>query len=426
MMARQLVGAMIAAVLATGCGRELNRVFCDKHPEDVDCRNAGFVAIDAPMGECQSSMMCGGATPVCDTASQTCVQCIIDVNVNACSGTFCGQDNQCHGCVFDANCTASGVCLPNGMCADAGVVLYARPMGTGDCSQANPCTFTQAVAAVTPTRHIVKLTVNSGLTYREGPLSFATAQEGVQILADSAVFEPNANGDAITVTAGNVEIVGLTIRNTNGSGINCDGNATFAMRRGAVTDNAGFGIVSQGCKVTIERTRFQRNPSGAMDLTAGTLELRNNIIDHNGTSDSLDNGNVTMTNVSGRFVFNTVVQNLSKGGGSRIGGINCTAASGLSMLISRNIISSNGGGSTFGGDCVPVANFTGAFDMVQFNNNNEYKLTAATPPSTIRDDPMSLPDCTLTPEPMLTYIDDFEGQSRPAGYCDRGADEYKP
>src|SRR5262245_56220196 len=178
MMARSIVGAMIASVLAVGCGRQLNPAFCDDHPNDIDCRNSGTVAIDAPMGECTSSAMCANNPNgnVCDVLSQTCVQCIIGIDVNSCAGNTpnCGEDHLCHGCVFDANCTASGVCLPSGTCADATAVLYARPgaMGTGMCMQTDPCSFTSAIAAVTSLKHIIKLTVIGGTTYREGPITF--------------------------------------------------------------------------------------------------------------------------------------------------------------------------------------------------------------------------------------------------------------
>ena len=429
-MARSLVGAMIALSLATACGKTLNPAFCDEHPNDMDCRNSGMVAIDAPMGECQSSAMCVGNMngTVCDVQSQMCVQCIVGVDVNSCSGTTpnCGDDHACHGCVSDANCAASGVCLPTGTCADPLAVLYARPNGTGNCDQATPCTFTQAIAAATTARHTIKLLVDQGTLYRDPPITFDKMLVGVQVLGYSAVYEPTGSGDAITVSSGNVELVGLTVRKATqgGSGVACAGAATLALRRAAITDNAAFGLTTLGCTLTVERTRFQRNPDGAMNLTAGTLELRNNIIDRNGTGDQLDQGNVHITNASGRFVFNTMVQNLSKGGSSRVGGILCSPASGLQMLVSRNIISDNGGGDTFGGNCtIPAnSNYTGAVTDAHFNNTTEYKLTDTSPTIILRDDPESGPDCM----PGGKYIDDYEGQTRPSGYCDRGADEYKP
>lgn len=433
-MARHLLvtGISIVVTAAAGCGKQLNRIYCDGHPDDPDCRNSGTVMIDAPMGECQSNAQCAANpnAPVCDLGSQTCVQCIIGVDTSACSGAtpHCGDDNACHGCIVDADCTSSNVCLLNGQCADASAVLYAKPTaeGQGTCTLPDPCSFTDALGHVSATQYIIKLTTNAGAIYTEPPLTVATTQP-VQIFGQGATFTPNADGDAITVSGGNVEIIGLAVTGAKGGesdGIACTNTAIMSLRQMKITDNAAFGVVSTGCTATIERSRVQRNPKGALSLTAGKLEVRNNIIDHNGTG-TLETGNVIISNATGRFVFNTVVENLSKGGGQRIGGINCTQAAAQTMLVTRNIISSNGGGNTFGGACTgadTTKNYTQTVTNIKFNNLTDYKLTNQSPTTILRDDPDSEPEC----RPNGKYIDDYEGQARPSGYCDRGADEYKP
>jgi len=426
MMARQLFGAMIGIALAAGCGRQLNPTFCDDHPNDPDCRNSGLVQIDAPMGECTQSAMCAGNPngTVCDTLSQTCVQCIVGIDVSGCAGGTpqCGDDNLCHGCIFDAHCSASNVCLPNGMCADETAVLYASVTGAGTaCSQTAPCTFANALAAVTATKRIIKMLPNV-MPYSEPPVTISTAQP-VQVLAASAIFEPAGSGDAITVNAPNVEIVGLTVRNATGDGIACTATSTLSLRQMKVTDNGGYGVSSNGCTVTIERSRFSRNPAGGMVLTAGKLEIRNNIIDRNGNS-ALDQGNITIQNASGRFVFNTIANNLSKGGGSRIGGIDCSPASGLTMQVARNILADNGAGAAFGGNCTSgtATNYVGKVADIKFSDTAAYKLGPMSPTTILRDDPESGPDCMLGAK----YIDDYEGETRPVNYCDRGADELRP
>jgi hypothetical protein len=427
MMARQLAGAMIALVLGAACGKQLNPAYCDDHPDDQDCRNSGMVAIDAPPGECRSSADCATSTSgkVCDTASQTCVQCIVGVDVTGCSGATpqCGDDNQCHGCILDAHCSASNVCLPSGMCGDETAILYASPNGNGNnCTQAAPCKFAAAIAAIASTKHVIKLTVTNGTVYREPPITIDTAI-GVLIIGPSATFEPNASGDAVTINGGNIEIVGLTVANAmGGDGIVCNNNATLTLRRMTIRGNPEYGVLSQGCTVNIDRTRLSANRLGALDLNAGKLEIRNNIIDKNGNGE-LENGNVSLANVSGRLVFNTIVENDSKNGGQRVGGVDCSPAGGEIMLVSRNIISDNGGAAALGGNCTTGnTNFTGDIANIRFVNLTDYRLSAMTPTTILRDDPDSTADCM----PAGKYIDDIDGQLRPAGFCDRGADEYKP
>jgi hypothetical protein len=423
-----MVRVLVAVTLALGCGKQLNPAYCDDHPDDPDCRSSGMVVIDAPPGECTTNAQCATSPDgkVCDVLSQTCVQCIVGVDVSACTGATpqCGDDYTCRGCIYDAHCPASNVCLPSGNCADEAAVLYARPNATGTtCTQAEPCTFTAALAAVTAAKHIVKLTATNGTTYSEPPIAISTAQP-VQILGASTTFTPNGGGDAITVTGTNVEIVGLTVANATqgGDGIACTGTTILSLRQMKLRDHAGYGVTSTGCTITIDRTRISGNPLGGMLLVAGKLELRNNIIAGNGTT-ALENGNVTIQNASGRFVFNTVVDNLSKNGSDRVGGVECTPAGGLQMLVSRNIVSGNGGGATFGGTCTTGAtNFTGSVTDIKFVDRTDYRLSDTSPTTILRDDPESGPDCMMGTK----YIDDHEGQTRPVNYCDRGADEYRP
>ncbi len=435
MLARQLAAALFAVLAAAGCGKQLNPAFCDDHPNDPDCRNSGLVLIDAPMGECRESAQCAMSPngSVCDEQSQTCVQCIVGVDTSACTGATqqCGEDNTCHGCTLDSHCPDSGVCLPDGQCADASSILYAAPAATGTCTRAAPCTFTTAVQMVSAAQHIIKLTTDAGAVYSEPPIALSTTQP-VQILGEGATFQPSADGAAIEVSAGNVEIIGLAVKSAKsdeeqgrGDGVACSGTAILALRRMMITDNAAYGVASNGCTLTVERSRLSRNPSGAMLVSAGTIEIRNNIVDHNGNPE-LSNGNISITNAAGRVVFNTIVQNLSKGGKDRVGGVDCSKATGQEVVVRRNIISANGDAAPIGGNCVPGMDKTNYTDKdinkVKFANLTDYKLTDMSPGTILLDDPEANPDCMHNGK----FIDDYEGQPRPANYCDRGADEYRP
>lgn len=427
MLVRHLAAALLTVLAVAGCGKQLNPAFCDEHPNDPDCRNSGLVVIDAPMGECRESSQCAGNPngTVCDEQSQMCVQCIVGVDTSACTGATpqCGEDNACYACTLDSHCPDSGVCQPDGQCADAATILYAAPNATGTCTRAAPCTFRTAVQMVSATQHIIKLTTDAGAIYSEPTVELATTQP-VQILGEGATLQPSGDGAALAITAGNVEVIGLSVKQADADGVTCSGGATLSLRQMMITDNDGYGVSSNGCDVTVTRSRLSRNPDGAMKLTAGTIEIRNNIVDHNGNAE-LDKGNLSISNAAGRVVFNTVVQNLAKGGKGKIGGIDCTKASGQEVAVRRNIISGNGG-DALGGDCVPgmdKTNYTEKdINKVKFANLTDYKLTDMSPGTILLDDPEANPDCMLGGE----FIDDYEGQPRPANYCDRGADEYRP
>ena len=68
-------------------------------------------------------------------------------------------------------------------------------------------------------------------------------------------------------------------------------------------------------------------------------------------------------------------------------------------------------------------NYIGAdVTQIKFDNLIDYKLTAMSPATILRDDPESGPDCMLGTK----YIDDYAAETRPVNYCDRGADEFHP
>jgi hypothetical protein len=426
MLTRALVGVALLA-LGAGCKGQLNAAYCAEHPDDGDCRDAGLVRIDAPKPECTFDDDCAGNPngAVCDTAAHKCALCVDDVDETACTTQMmvCGVDQKCHGCIVDSDCASSSmVCLPTETCAEETGVLYTSPDGNGTlCTRAAPCALATAVQQLAPSRHIIKLTTTiSGVDYAGPPIAIA-AQFGVQLIGTGTTFTPNAAGDAITASGQNLEILGLTIRSAQGSGVACTAGL-LTLRRMAITGSTSFGVSTQACGVTIERTRLSANVAGGLSITAGDVEVRNNILDRNG-SDKLEEGNIRLRTVSGRVVFNTLALNLSRAGGGRTSGITCTAAGG-GLVISRNILADNGpANEEITGDCTAVGNFlTANVDEVSFVNTTDFRLSAQSPQAAVLDDPDADAECKRGGN----YIDDFQGEPRPVGFCDKGADEYRP
>lgn len=423
-MARSILALVITLA---ACGKQLNPEFCAHNPDDKDCRASDYVAVDAPKG-CQSNADCMGdpMRGVCELSSGQCEQCVPGGDTSACSGgmAICGDDRACHGCIVDADCPGSNACLPSGDCALAENVLYAAPRGTGTCDLGSPCSLPAAIERLTPLRNIIKLTTQQGADYNADPKLVLAKAQNVIVLGLGATFTPTTDGAAISVTAGDVTIDGLAVTGAKGGmadGIACMG-ATLSLRRVTSSANGEHGIKATNCTSTIERSRFSRNPRGGMQITGGTLEARNNIVDANG-SPTLKNGNVELSMLGGRFVFNTVADNQSEqGGGARTGGVKCSKAG--AFLVAHNIIVDNGGANAAtSGDCRVVDNFIGN-DSAAVKFAAGYHLSAATPVTNpiIRDDPNADADCKVNGE----YIDDFDGEPRPYQLCDRGADEYRP
>jgi hypothetical protein len=429
-MVRPLVAAMIALGLV-GCGKQLNPEYCAANPNDTDCRGHDLVMIDAPQG-CMSNAMCttDPAKAVCELDTGNCVQCVPGGDTSACTtatGMLCGQDRLCHGCLVDTDCS-SLVCLPTGMCAAESDVLYASPMGGGNCGRLTPCTFTEAVAMLTATKKTIKLTTTiSGTDYSDPPI---TIDKPALIIGTGTTLTPTGSGPAITVDTAAVEIMGITVSGATTDGIACT-KGTLTLRRAILRANTGYGVHTTGCDATIERCKLTLNTGGGMFIDDGTFEIRNNFVGPTNGNTNLQTGAIRLNKGKGRVVFNTVAKNLSEqGGGARVGAMSCAASGGFTVV--HNIFVANGAANNeVGGDCTYMFNYVGHdndFGLVKFVSLTDFHLTAQSPtgnPILIREDPDADKDCRVNGVDGA-YIDDIDGQARPNGLCDRGADEYLP
>jgi hypothetical protein len=432
MLARSLVGMLLVAAPLAACNGQLNAAYCADHLDDVDCRNAGLVRVDAPRPECVANADCATSPAglVCDTVRDVCVQCIAGTDDAVCTSQtmVCGPDQKCHGCVVDSDCSSTSmVCLPSQTCAVESAVLYAAPTASGSaCSKAAPCPLATAVDQLSAARHIIKMTTTfSGVDYLVEPLEI-DEPFGVQLIATGTTLTPTSEGDAITTKGQNLEILGMTITGTDGTGVACEGGILI-VRRTSISGSSEFGLESEACSLTVERSRFASNEAGGIEITSGQAELHNNILDRNGTSGSSDgtiDGALHIVNADGRAAFNTIALNLSRGGGSdRAGGIKCSAGAG-GFALRRNIVADNGNKSILTTTCTSLGNYeTDDVANVKFLNTNDFKLTAQSPPGAVLDDPSAGDDCKING----AYIDDFQGEPRPTnGFCDVGSDELQP
>jgi hypothetical protein len=330
----------------------------------------------------------------------------------------------------------SMVCLADGTCADKNNVLYAAPpppngIGAGDtCSFDVPCTFNTAVSKMDDTRNIVKMTTTHGTDYNEPGVAIPHAGT---IIGTGAIFTPMGAGPGISMTnLASLEILGITIQSSPAEGIKCTGTP-LQVRRVTINGSKTVGLQTTNCDATVERSKFTRNLGGAMFLSKGTFEVRNNIVAPENGDAGLDTGNLHLDMAKGRVVFNTVVDNNGKA--NKPAGINCTG-SGM-LYVGQNISTANGDNraiSNLNGDCPHTNNFTDTLAKAAFRNaaTNDYHLTIDSPTLDpyLRDDPTAdtppIHACRLPGSgPQGPYIDDYEGYLRPfKQFCDRGAYEY--
>jgi len=368
----------LVAVAALGCGKHINPAWCaEPGHSDPACGEIG----DAPQGTqgmCPSDADCS----------------------NGCAGDACPAPN----------------CLPAGGCVADAAALFASPTGSATrCTRDAPCTLPTAIDAAAPGRQLVVLAPG---TYM-GALAITHA---VQILGGGATLQALATGPAVTVTGGAaVELDDLAIVGAVAdSGVSCIAGA-LRMTSVKLSQNA-VGVTS-GCDLTIRRSTITGNPGGALVLTAGAIDVRNNFIVRNGAPMLGKTANVIIAaGVTGTFDFNTVAYNDSKPNGNP--GIQCDASP---LLAIGNLITDNTHRGQFNVDpqVTGTCDFSKSRVAPGAGNNDLHWVNVATDFHLTKDSTVVL-DVPAS-ELACDGFDDFDGTARPlGGGCDYGADELTP
>jgi hypothetical protein len=455
-----LVVVSILVFGAVGC-RELNReAYCPDHPDDLDCKRAPDRCGD---------IMCAAPTPVCETGTTTCVQCVEDKD---CLSAYCTAQHTCIECRMDDDCP-SKLCLADNKCAGIDEVTYVGGDNSTDnpmCSLGSPCqNLDQAVKATALGRYI-KLAgaiVNAGATTFDNKNVTIYGRLGAQISRSSpgevliikGIGSPEVNlidleivgnvssGGKNCVEIADTAIVTMArvdVHNHGQAGVSLDGttsklvmneskvrnntldglqvaNGTLEVNHSWILNNGGTAGVSvtNATKTTIDSTVIADNSgtNGGVYILAGPCVIRNSIISRNGGAGS-NFGGMALSSTSVIFEFNTVANNVAKAAG--ISGISCAAPT----VLANSILTSNAIGAT----CAP-----------------DYSLTAltGTPSGTNKTGDPSFLDVDGDPtgpmffrigsasaakdsaNPAATLDVDIDGQARSDARKDMGADEFK-
>jgi len=241
------------------------------------------------------------------------------------------------------------------------------------------------------------------------------------LLGHHATLQGAAAGDTVTVTSnGTVELDDLSITGASaGNGISC-ASGTLIAHVVVVSHNL-LGVTS-ACALRLDRSIVFENSNGALAVTAGAIDVRNNFIVNNGNPMLGRTANVTIAaGVTGSFAFNTVAYNDAKVNANP--GIDCNSAA---VTGDGNIVTDNTHKGAFNvdpqvsGACDFTRSYTapgaGGNDLAWVNvATSDFHLTSAS--TAVLDSP------TLT----CSGRDDVDGEARPLGKgCDYGADELAP
>lgn len=416
----------------------------DTRPEcTVDAR-----PIDAAEGCTEMPSLC--------TADESCVDDVcVDCNTTAdrqsadCddpAAPVCGANRDCRACAADTECD-SELC-DHGACAPDGQVLFVKhdgdDSGGNDClDSATPCkTLTHALTLV-PTgaatadnlRYIKMLTRGD---YVE-PNVVTISDKLVVIIgaplagsgSDRSVIDRMGNGPSLVINTGaNVRLEQLAVNNgTNNlmaDGITCSG-ATLVADGILVDNNNGTGIVGDACELTLRNSTVMRNDEGGIAVAGGgRAVVVNNIIVDNGGGMSDFGGLRIGAGVESSSVIqaNTVVANNSVGSD----GITCVLPA---ITVLDTIIFGDAAKPRVSGTCVFDHTLYGPDDpgaLLGTARGNmlvpaiaDFKFQAAGDYH-IKADSVAKGKGTVTglaPEAAK----DMDGQVRPQGAPDVGADE---
>jgi hypothetical protein len=396
-------------VALSGCSKRSEK-FCLMNPLDERCDppDSTGVPCDAQnpctVGVCENNICvectaaddseCMDATPVCNVTTNACVACSLH--------------SECD----------SEACLPSGACGTDTTVAYVAADGApnGVCTFEMPCnTVSDGLARG---RDFVKIVG----TITE---SVVINNRDVTILAEpGAILQPMTGMNALTIDGtSDVIVYDLTITggSSGGRGVVGSSNmATTTLHRVTVDSNAGGGISMTAGSLTVSSSTISQNSNGGISTDNGVqFDITNSFIFKNGNTTSTNFGGVKL-GVPGpvaRFEFNTVADNRAIGGFAA--GLQC---SGMTLNTANNIIAGNVAGTTPNqhttGQCgILTSRVQDNLDGLNFEEPDtaplSFKLMAGS----------NAIDQAITPSDIMV---DFEGDPRPAGAVDLGADEFTP
>jgi hypothetical protein len=364
---------------------------------------------------CTASLTCNAPTPVCDTSHGTCVECVTSPDCTVPERAICDA-NVCRGCISDAECPSSNVCLGDGTCADPARVLFASTAGgaTG-CTAATPCTLDAAYAMVSATQDIIKLA--AGTYARDVSL---TVTKDVIVTGEGATFQDTSAQTfmmfdvmGVSMSVLNVDFeLANTAAGTNAYAAECTMSGALHFDRVRLANGAAGAYVN-ACAFTLDRSTVDGNSFYGFYLVGAQITITNSFITNNGATSQ--GGMVLSTGTTGTIEHVTMSGNTSM---MSAHAITCTDPG---LVIRSSIIYGNGTPSIdpacVVGHSVVDPDYTGGANNLSvdplFVAAGNYHIQAGSPAVGLAD-PASLESV------------DVDGDPRPqpiGSMADSGADE---
>jgi hypothetical protein len=405
----------------------------DAGPSDVP----GDIAVDA--SPC-ADITCPATAPICEAATGV-----------------------CRGCVADAECGTVGACTEfNGQCVADADTIYIAPAGSdsGTCTSGQPCATIQfALGQVTSTRLTIRVGDGGysgipGLPVAAiGGLVNRVVISGLRLdWSGGAILSASSNGVTnpavvTTSTTTNIVIEGVSIANGGTDGIRTSGVLLLSHVNVDANHGAGVLVQSGATSTHVWSSTIQKNFDVGIDAT-GTLEiLRSSVLANSAGGITARSGSVT--------IASTIVANNGTTSGT-IGGIDLHQLAGLSPSLQFDTIANNAmrnSASAAGGlmtdtsatiaidSSILYGNLTGAdTEPAQLSDTvaATYCLFSGIPPAGVGDfagppafvDGNAMNYHITSPSlahgngnPLETIKLDVDGEPRPQGNYDIGADE---
>lgn len=448
--AARVVAALALAACAAGCEKD-NPNFCasdDPRPEcNVDAR-----PIDAREGCTANPELCAVDE---DCLDNVCVDCTgadnhQDADCTDPAAPVCDVSRDCRACAADSECD-SDFC-DRGACAPENSVLFVEvtsgsDSGDNTCeNKSSPCqTLIHALSKVPATggapaqnRRYIKLLTTG--TYDEGgqlTISDKTVViVGAPLVAgERSVIDRDGNGLTLAITSGaDVRLERLAVNNgvnnTSADGISC-ASSTLVADGIEVHNNNGTGIVGDNCKLTLRNSIVSSNDEGGISVQGSdrAVIVNNVIVGNGGVSSPFGGVRVASADPATSVIqSNTIASNIANAT-TQSDGIECLVPG---VTVRNMIIHGTSDRFRVAGACAFVnvlfgptdngARLTGASNTLVANDAAYKFVDAATRNFHIAADSVAKGQGTVTglaPEAMT----DIDGQPRPQGMPDVGADE---